>query len=83
MIGRTKTTPGPDDSSTPLALAVFSCSSYSTGYFNAYGHGARKDNVDYMVHLGDYIYEYGTGVLGHDPRADDPSREIVTLFGPA
>jgi len=27
------------------------------GYFNAYGNPVRKDSVDYVVHLGDYIYE--------------------------
>lgn len=33
------------------------------------------------VHLGDYIYESTKGKLGQDPRATNPSREIVTLYG--
>lgn len=35
------------------------------GFFNAYGNPARKDSVDYIVHLGDYIYEYGEGGYGY------------------
>ena len=79
-VGRTKTAPHEDDSSTPISLAVFSCSNYPNGYFNAYGNAARKDEVDYMIHLGDYIYESELGVLGRDPRAVAPQREIVTLY---
>lgn len=45
------------------------------GYFNAYGNAARKDNHDYVVHLGDYIYEYGGG----DERAHSPPHLIFSL----
>lgn len=34
------------------------------GFFNAYGNPARKDSVDYVLHLGDYIYEYKNGDYG-------------------
>lgn len=37
-----------------------------SGYFNAYGNIVRKDNVDYIVHLGDYIYKSADGVVGKD-----------------
>ncbi|KAJ9659998.1 hypothetical protein H2201_007103 [Coniosporium apollinis] len=47
-LGRTKTSPAADDDVTSIGLAVFSCSNYPTGYFNAYGNAARKDNVDYV-----------------------------------
>jgi alkaline phosphatase D len=50
------------------------------GYFNAYGNAARKDSVDYVVHLGDYIYEDEVGVPGEDERAMVPAKEIVTLY---
>jgi alkaline phosphatase D len=50
------------------------------GYFNAYGNSARKDKVDYVIHLGDYIYENAKGKLGEDPRATNPARETVTLY---
>ncbi|KAK5073211.1 hypothetical protein LTR64_000378 [Lithohypha guttulata] len=79
-IGRTKTSPTEDDATTALSFAVFSCSNYPNGYFNVYGNAARKDNFDYALHLGDYIYETSRGVLGRDPRASAPGREIVTLY---
>ncbi|KAJ3580041.1 hypothetical protein NPX13_g515 [Xylaria arbuscula] len=61
-IGRTKTIPSSDDKiSKPIKLAVYSCSNYPFGFFNAYGNPVRKDSVEYVVHLGDYIYEYANG----------------------
>ncbi|KAF4445469.1 alkaline phosphatase [Fusarium austroafricanum] len=57
-LGRTKTAPKPDDDISEINLAVFSCSAFFPGYFNVYGNAARKDNHDWVVHLGDYIYEY-------------------------
>ena len=60
VIGRTKTLPQGDVDS--VRLAVFSCANYPTshgGYFNVYGHAAKTADVDAVVHLGDYIYEYG------------------------
>ncbi|QCT69752.1 hypothetical protein E1952_14910 [Staphylococcus aureus] len=36
------------------------------GFFNAFGNPVRKDSVDYVIHLGDYIYEYaGDGDYGY------------------
>lgn len=62
-LGRTKTTPDVNDYVSKVGLAVYSCSNYPFGFFNAYGNPARKDSVDYVLHLGDYIYEYaGDGV---------------------
>ncbi|MCJ1461329.1 hypothetical protein MMC28_011711 [Mycoblastus sanguinarius] len=60
-IGRTKTTPAPNDLVTKIGLAVYSCSNFPFGFFNAFGNPARKDSVDYVLHLGDYIYEYKNG----------------------
>ncbi|KAI1501714.1 PhoD-like phosphatase-domain-containing protein [Biscogniauxia marginata] len=74
-VGRTKTAPAADADMPGLRLAVFSCSNYPNGYFNAYGNAARKDEHDYIVHLGDYIYE--TGVQGE--RAHDPPRYLFSL----
>jgi alkaline phosphatase D len=42
-----------------VVMAVASCSLYPNGYFNAYGAIAALDKVDVVIHLGDYIYEYG------------------------
>jgi alkaline phosphatase D len=48
-LGRTKTSPDENDSVSKVGLAVFSCSNYPNGYFNAYGNAARKDDVDFFV----------------------------------
>jgi hypothetical protein len=48
-LGRTKTSPAENDAVSKVGLAVFSCSNYPSGYFNAYGNAARKDNVDFFV----------------------------------
>ncbi|HVH99288.1 MAG TPA: alkaline phosphatase D family protein [Enhygromyxa sp.] len=76
VIGRTRT--APDGASEHLRFAVCSCSSLAHGYFHGYRHiGARAD-LDAVIHLGDYIYEYASGDYG-DVREYEPSHEIVTL----
>lgn len=53
------------------------------GFFNAYGNPVRKDSVDYVVHLGDYIYEYGNGEYGYGDslgRIPQPDHQIYTLY---
>lgn len=55
-VGRTRTTPA--GSARELAFAFVSCQKWSSGYFTAYRHLAQ-DDLDLVVHLGDYIYEYG------------------------
>lgn len=67
-----------------LTLAVVSCSNYPFGYFNVYEHIARDNTVDFVLHLGDYLYEYGqdgwggaTGVLLN--RRHQPAGETITL----
>ncbi|KAG8623301.1 hypothetical protein KVT40_008277 [Elsinoe batatas] len=83
-VGRTKTTPLPEDSSAQVGLAIYSCSNFPFGYFNAYGNAVRKGSVDYVVHLGDYIYEYaGDGDYGNGApigRFSNPPRIIYTLY---
>ncbi|KAL0946852.1 hypothetical protein HGRIS_013019 [Hohenbuehelia grisea] len=62
-IGATRTFSGPDtpadevNGGKPLTIAVFSCSQFQAGYFNAYGFAAHNTSADLFVHLGDYIYE--------------------------
>lgn len=84
QLGRTKTAPAKDDHTTEVGLAVYSCANYPFGFFNAYGNPARKDSVDYVVHLGDYIYEYvGDGDYGYGwsiDRIPQPERIIFTLY---
>ncbi|KAK5684873.1 hypothetical protein LTS10_002948 [Elasticomyces elasticus] len=83
-IGRTKTAPATNDYVTKIGLAIYSCSNFPFGFFNAYGNPARKDSVDYVVHLGDYIYEYaGDGDYGYGQsigRVPTPERIIYTLL---
>ncbi|GGF69325.1 alkaline phosphatase D family protein [Alteromonas lipolytica] len=44
-----------------LKFAVFSCANYPAGYFNAYAAAAQDKEIDVVLHLGDYIYEYAKG----------------------
>ncbi len=67
-----------------LGIAVASCSNYAFGYFNAYDAIARDPAVDYVLHTGDYIYEYGASEWGADTarkigRVHAPEHEIVSL----
>ncbi|WP_150306353.1 alkaline phosphatase D family protein [Pseudomonas saliphila] len=57
--GNTKTLPAGDVSQ--VRLAVVSCANYPAGYFHVYAEVARAENLDAVIHLGDYIYEYGAG----------------------
>ena len=67
-----------------VRLAVFSCANFPAGYFNAYAHAAARGDIDFALHLGDYIYEYG--LIGYASqlaialdRESDPRHEIITL----
>lgn len=53
--GRTRTLP--TGSLDNFRIGVFSCANATSGWFNAYGHAAARDDLDLVVHLGDYIYE--------------------------
>ncbi|MEJ2004494.1 MAG: alkaline phosphatase D family protein [Cyclobacteriaceae bacterium] len=77
--GRTRTAVAGDTDS--LRFAVVSCSNYEWGYFNAYRHIARQRDLMAVIHLGDYIYEYGPGVYGDTTigRVHSPAHEILTL----
>lgn len=63
-VGRTLTAPADNTDLTKLRLAVCSCANYEAGYFRAYSDIARRANdgeIDVVVHMGDYIYEYASG----------------------
>lgn len=79
IIGKTKTTSS--SNLDKLELAFASCSNYEWGYFNNYGLMADDKSLDAIVHLGDYIYEYGPGAYGDTliGRKTYPKKEIVTL----
>ncbi len=82
LTGRTKTTPTGTQSD-HLRFGVVSCSNFQAGYFNAYARLAERNDLDAVVHLGDYIYEYANFVYGNaevwDDRLIEPDREIVSL----
>jgi alkaline phosphatase D len=66
-IGRTRTLP--EGNARAFRIAAFSCSNKPFGWFNAYAHAAARNDIDLVVHLGDYIYEY--------PRGDYPSNDQI------
>lgn len=77
-IGRTKTLP--IGSVEHLRIAFTSCSNYTRGYFNVYREIARRHDLDVVLHLGDYIYEYAD--IDHSlntGRVQQPVNETVTL----
>ena len=74
-IGHTRTTPDWGDRVKQLRFAFASCQDWQNGYYSAYKHMAEED-LDLVVHLGDYIYEYGPQPGG--PRQHN-SPEIITL----
>ena len=57
--GRTRTAPAEDSAPDRLRFAVASCQHYEAGHYTAYEHMARED-LDLVIHLGDYIYEGGS-----------------------
>jgi len=61
-----------------LRIALASCSSYAHGYFHVYQAIAEQPDIDLVLHLGDYVYEYADGDYGL-LRAYEPANEIVTL----
>ncbi len=83
-VGRTRTAPAADADVERLRFGVVSCANWQAGWFSAYRHLADLDDLDLVVHLGDYLYEYqpGTYSYGHanrDVRRHDPPHETVTL----
>ena len=81
LIGQTRTAP---QDARSLSVGLVSCANYAFGYFHAYGHLAARDDIDLVLHTGDYIYEYGHDEYSKDEltvagRAFDPDHEIVTL----
>ncbi|WP_338683121.1 alkaline phosphatase D family protein [Streptomyces acidiscabies] len=81
-VARTRTAPAADASVTGLRFGVVSCANWEAGYFASYRHLAARNDLDAWLHLGDYIYEYGTGQYGTRGkviRPHVPTHEIITL----
>ncbi|HBL94046.1 MAG TPA: alkaline phosphatase, partial [Hyphomonas sp.] len=60
--GRLKTTALHGDA--PVRMGVVSCSNWQFGYFNAYEALSKEEDLDVILHLGDYLYEYGVDGYG-------------------
>ncbi|WP_082115477.1 alkaline phosphatase D family protein [Lentzea aerocolonigenes] len=72
-VGRTRTAPAGDCPS--VRFGVVSCANWMAGHFVPYGYLADRDDLDAVIHLGDYIYPH------YDPKVRDaePKHEIITL----
>ena len=79
LIGRTRTAPngGVDH----LRFGVVSCQSYEHGFYHAYKDMSTRNDMDCILHLGDYIYEYEAGGYSSNisGRDNEPTSEIVDL----
>lgn len=81
-VARTRTAPAATASVAGLRFGVVSCANWEGGYFSSYRHLAARGDLDAWLHLGDYIYEYGTGEYGTRDtvvRQTAPTHEILTL----
>ena len=76
-VGRTRTAPAHNASLASLRFGVVSCANWAVGYFAPYGYLASRDDLDAVIHLGDYIYE-GSPSAG-DTRVVVPPHELETL----
>ncbi|QWQ44144.1 alkaline phosphatase D family protein [Streptomyces sp. YPW6] len=81
-LGRTRTAPAADATTAGLRFGVVSCANWEAGWFSAYRHLAARPDLDAVLHLGDYLYEYGTGeytTRGTAVREHRPAHEILDL----
>ncbi|MEU5216108.1 alkaline phosphatase D family protein [Streptomyces sp. NPDC020807] len=79
---RTRTAPAADATAANIRFGVVSCANWEAGHFSAYRHLAARADLDAILHLGDYVYEYGSGVYPeakYGVRQHLPAHEIVSL----
>ncbi|HEV8560018.1 MAG TPA: alkaline phosphatase D family protein [Actinophytocola sp.] len=69
-VGRTRTAPARFANPERLRFGVVSCQDFQNGYWPAY-NGLAAEDLDVVLHLGDYIYEY-------DPHSRFPDRNHTT-----
>lgn len=84
LVARTRTAPAANADNTRLRLGLVSCSSYAHGFFNAYRFLAARADIDVVLHLGDYIYEYASDAASGDEvygtaRPYEPTYEMKSL----
>ena len=81
VVGKTRTLP--QGSVQAASFAVVSCANYPAGFFNVYGEVAKQD-IDAVLHLGDYLYEYSAKGYASERaeefgRVVEPANEIISL----
>jgi alkaline phosphatase D len=83
-VGRARTAPAAS-ANTPVRFGVVSCANYGWGFFAGYRHLSQRSDLDAVLHLGDYIYEYGPdgplvpGIQPATVRVAEPRKECLTL----
>ncbi|MEV1036934.1 MULTISPECIES: alkaline phosphatase D family protein [unclassified Streptomyces] len=80
--GRTRTAPAAGAATPGVRFGVVSCANWEAGYFSPYRHLAARADLDAVLHLGDYIYEYASGSYPdakYVVRQHEPRHEILTL----
>jgi alkaline phosphatase D len=77
-VGRTRTAPIAGSSPAAFRFAFVSCQNYAHGYYPALADLARQDDIELVVHLGDYIYE-GDGIFAGAVRDHAPQAELMSL----
>ncbi|WP_329227770.1 alkaline phosphatase D family protein [Streptomyces sp. NBC_01460] len=81
-VGRTRTAPAAGAPVTGIRFGVVSCANWEAGWFSPYRHLAARADLDAVLHLGDYIYEYASGSYPTQDtvvRPHAPLHEILTL----
>ncbi|MEU8778851.1 alkaline phosphatase D family protein [Streptomyces sp. NPDC048606] len=81
-VGRTLTAPAAETTTPGLRFGVVSCANWESGWFSAYRHLAARADLQAVLHLGDYIYEYQSGgypEAKYVVRPHEPRHEIVSL----
>jgi alkaline phosphatase D len=76
-VGTTRTAPALTAAVSRLRFGVVSCSNWQEGHFAAYRYLAERGDLDAVLHLGDYLYEYGAASGG--VRQHVPANEMVSL----
>ena len=76
--GRCRTLPQDGNALRSLKLGLLTCQDYTNGYYGALGHLAADDSIDYVLHLGDFIYE-----TAGDPRFQSLPFEDRTMVLPS
>jgi alkaline phosphatase D len=60
-VGRTRTSPDPRTDNRVLRFGVTSCNAWPGGYYTVYERLANDDDLQFLLFLGDYIYELAAG----------------------